>query len=48
MPMGSSLQVIVRQAAGKKQRPFVILGFLTGFGVSAVIGAVIYISLTAG
>jgi hypothetical protein len=36
--MGSSLQVILRQTAGEEQRPFVILGFLTGFGLSAVIG----------
>jgi hypothetical protein len=42
--MGSSLQVILRQA-GEEQRPFVILGFLTGFGLSAVIGAAIYIYL---
>jgi hypothetical protein len=43
--MGSSLQVILRQTAGEEQRPFVILGFLTGFGLSAVIGAAIYIYL---
>jgi hypothetical protein len=48
MSMGSSLQVILRQAAGEEQRPLVILGFLTGFGLSAVIGAAIYIYLTAG
>ena len=45
LSMGSSLQVILRQTAGEEQRPFVILGFLTGFGLSAVIGAAIYIYL---
>jgi hypothetical protein len=45
MSMESSLQVILRQAAGEKQRPVVIFGFLTGFGLSAIIGAVIYIYL---
>src|SRR4029453_5593953 len=35
MSMESSLQVILRQAAGGEQRPFVILGFLTGLALSA-------------
>ena len=47
MSMGSSLQVILRQAAGP-DRAFVILGFLTGLALSAMIGAAIYIYLTLG
>jgi hypothetical protein len=46
--MESSLQVILRQAAAREQRPFIILGFLTGLGLSAVIGAVLYVFLTLG
>src|SRR5262249_39804035 len=46
--MESSLQVILRQAASREQRPFIILGFLTGLGLSAVIGAVLYVYLTLG
>ena len=46
--MESSLQVTLRRAAGREQRPFVILGFLTGLGLSAVIGAVLYVYLTLG
>ena len=48
MSMESSLQVILRQAAGREQRPFVILGFLVGFALSLMIGAVLYIFLTRG
>jgi hypothetical protein len=48
MSMESSLQVILRQVAGREQRPFIILGFLTGLGLSAVIGAVLYVFLTLG
>jgi hypothetical protein len=44
--MESSLQVILRQVAGQEQRPFIILGFLTGLALSAVIGAVLYVFLT--
>jgi hypothetical protein len=44
--MESSLQVILRRAAGQDQRPFIILGFLTGLALSAVIGAVLYVFLT--
>ena len=43
--MESSLQVTLRRAAGREQRPFVILGFLTGLALSAVIGAVLYVFL---
>ena len=46
--METSLQVILQQAADLERRPLVILGFLTGFGLSAVIGALIYIYLTVG
>jgi hypothetical protein len=46
--MESSLQVILRQAAAREQRPFIILGFLTGLGLSAVIGAVLDVFLTLG
>ena len=48
MSMESSLQVILRQAASREQRPFIILGFLTGLALSAVIGAVLYVYLTLG
>jgi hypothetical protein len=48
MSMASSLQVILRQAAGQEQRAFVILGFLTGLALSAVIGAALYVYLTFG
>jgi len=47
MSMGSSLQVILRQAAGP-DRAFVILGFLTGLALSAMIGDALYIYLTLG
>jgi len=46
--MESSLQVILRQAASQEQRPFIILGFLTGLALSTVIGAVLYVYLTLG
>jgi len=46
--MESSLQVTLRRAAGREQRPFVILGFLTGLALSAVIGAVLYVYLALG
>jgi hypothetical protein len=46
MAMESSLQIILRQAADPERRPFVILGFLAGFALSAVIGAVLYFCLT--
>ena len=48
MSMESSLLVILRQAAGQEQRAFVILGFLTGLALSAIIGAVLYVYLTLG
>ena len=48
MSMESSLLVILRQAAGQEQRAFVILGFLTGLALSAMIGAALYIYLTLG
>jgi len=47
MSMESSLQLILRQAAGP-DRAFVILGFLTGLALSAMIGAALYIYLTLG
>ena len=46
--METSLQVILRQVAELERRPLVILGFLTGFGLSAAIGAVLYLFLTVG
>ena len=48
MSMATSLQVILRQAAGQEQRAFVILGFLSGLALSAMIGAVLYVYLTFG
>jgi hypothetical protein len=44
MSMETSLQVILQRAA--ERRPFVLLGFLTGFALSAAIGAVLYFFLT--
>jgi hypothetical protein len=44
--MGSGLQVILRKAA--EERPFLVLGFLAGFAVSAAIGAVLYFYLAVG
>jgi hypothetical protein len=46
--MESSLQLILRQATAREQRPFIILGFLTGLALSTVIGAVLYVCLTLG
>jgi hypothetical protein len=46
MSSGSSLWVIPQ--AVREQRQFAILGFLTGFGLSAAIGAVLYICLATG
>jgi hypothetical protein len=46
MSSGSSLWVIPQ--AVQERRQFAILGFLTGFGLSAAIGAVLYICLAAG
>jgi hypothetical protein len=46
--MESSLQVILRHAARPEQRAFVILGFLTGLALSAVIGGVLYVYLALG
>jgi hypothetical protein len=46
--MESSLQVIPQRAAGRERDHFNILGFMTGFALSAAIGAVLYIYLTAG
>jgi hypothetical protein len=46
--MESLLPVALRRAAGREQRPFVILGFLTGLALSAVIGAVLYVYLALG
>jgi hypothetical protein len=44
--MSSPLQVILRKAA--EERPLLVLGFLTGFAVSAAIGAVLYFYLAVG
>jgi hypothetical protein len=46
--MVSSLQAILRQAADRGRRPFVIFGFLAGFALSAAIGVLLYYCLTAG
>jgi len=46
MSSGSSLWVIPQAVQAPRQ--FAILGFLTGFGLSAAIGAVLYICLVAG
>jgi len=46
--MGSSLQLALRQATDRERRPFIILGFLAGFALSAAIGAVIYFCLRVG
>ena len=46
--MSNGLSLWVIPQAVQERRQFAILGFLTGFGLSAAIGAVLYICLAAG
>jgi len=48
MSIESSLWEIPRQATGRERGHVVILGFLMGFAISAVIGAALYLYLTVG
>jgi len=48
VPQEPILPVLSHRPTGGKRGPLGILGFLTGFALSAVIGAVLYIFLTAG
>ena len=48
MAMESSLWEIPQRGAGRERGHYIILGFLTGFAISAVIGAMLYLYLTVG